>query len=77
MNKYTLRISIIDGDAYTKTIGARSLPFALKKAMDGLIPPRLRKDAYIEHVDGRIDPFHTPNWHVISGGKPFARIDLV
>lgn len=70
MNRYTFHVTIIEsGQGYTKTISARSLPVALRKAMDGMFPPRLRKDAYIDWLG---DPQYT----VFSGRKQFARIKI-
>jgi hypothetical protein len=77
MNSYTLRITNHTGNGYTKTVSARTLPTALRKTLDGMLPPRHRKAAYIEHIDGRINPFHTPHWAVISNGERFATIELV
>lgn len=70
MNRYTFHVTIIEsGQGYTKTISARSLPVALRKVLDGMFPPRLRKDAYIDWLG---DPQYT----VFSGRKQFATIRL-
>jgi hypothetical protein len=77
MNRYTFRVTNHTGNGYTLDVSAQTLPTAIRKTMNGMLPPRLRKAAYIEHIDGRINPFHTPHWNVISNGQPFATIELI
>ena len=78
MNQYTFRITNHTGNGYTKDISAQTLPTAIRKAMNGMLAPRHRKNAYIEHIDQRLNPFTEPLiWNVIQGGQTFGTIELV
>jgi hypothetical protein len=78
MNQYTFKITNHTGNGYTKTISAQTLPTAIRKAMNGMLAPRHRKDAYIEHIDQRINPFSQPLvWNVIQSGQTFGTIELL